>query len=146
MGRYTWVDFRGEGHRLVVTAVRAAERLSKGADRLLRPWKLTLAQFNLLAVLLGEPGGLPQNRIGERLVVSRANVTGLVRRLKARGLVRVLGDEDDARIKRIQATPEGIRLMGRLEQAWFREVRRVTGRHPESALRAASDLLESLRP
>lgn len=41
-------------------------RLTKAADRFLGSYRLTLAQFNLLTVLMAEPEGLPQFRLGGR--------------------------------------------------------------------------------
>lgn len=145
MSGHDWSVWHGPGHRLVVTAVHVSACLSKAADRYLRKWRLTLAQFNILVVLLQQRHGLPQAHLGERLVVSRANVTGLVRRMKALGLVRIVGEEGDARIKRVQITPAGTRLMRRIERPWFREIDRLTGSLNARELDPAADLLDRLK-
>ncbi|MBN2491713.1 MAG: MarR family transcriptional regulator [Planctomycetes bacterium] len=139
-----WSRNRGEGHRLVVTVVRAAERLQKAADRFLRDYGITVAQFNLLAALAANRDSLPQSEIGTRLVVSRANVTGLVGRLQRLGLCRVDLDAADGRIRRVRLTPEGRRLLDRIEQPYFREIRRLTRGLEAARLQHAVDTLERL--
>lgn len=139
-----WAVSRGEGHRMVITIVRTAERLQKEADRFLRDYGVTLTQFNLLVVLAANPSGLPQSEIGQQLVVSRANVTGLVGRLKRLGLCDVKVDPDDGRIKRVRVTPRGRRLLDRIDQPYFREIDRLTGGFTPSMLKRVSDTLERL--
>src|SRR3954468_7005855 len=65
---------------------------------------LTTVQAKVLAAL-GEP--LPMHRIAEKLKSERSNVTGIIDRLEARGLVERRPDERDRRIKNIVATPAG---------------------------------------
>jgi MarR family 2-MHQ and catechol resistance regulon transcriptional repressor len=139
-----WSRRRGEGHRLVVTVVEAAERLQKAADRFLRDYGITVAQFNLLVALAVDPDGLPQAEIGQRLVVSRANVTGLVGRLRRLGLCRVEPDPGDGRVKRVRLTPRGRDLLDRIEGPYFREIRRLTGGLGASGLKRVSDTLDRL--
>lgn len=142
---HDWTTFRSPGHRLVVTTVRTAERLSKAAERLLKTHRIGLAQFNLLAVLMGNPDGLPQSRIGEKFIVSRANITSLVRRTKRLDLCRVDADPRDARIKVVRITPKGRTLLGRLEGPYFREIQRITASFPPSALTALASRLDRLQ-
>lgn len=121
-----WGTFRNPGHRLAVTAFRTGERLGKGADRFLRPYRLSLAQFNLLAELAAHPEGLAQSAIGTFLVVSRANVTGLVGRMARRGLCRTKAVPGDRRVKIVRATGAGLRLLRSIERPYFREIDRFT--------------------
>ncbi|OXM67842.1 MarR family winged helix-turn-helix transcriptional regulator [Amycolatopsis vastitatis] len=65
---------------------------------------LTTVQAKVLAAL-GEP--LPMHRIAEKLKSERSNVTGIIDRLEARGLVERRPDDRDRRIKNIVATPAG---------------------------------------
>jgi DNA-binding MarR family transcriptional regulator len=68
-----------------------------------------------------EPGRpLPMGRLAGTLGCDASNVTGLVDRLEARGLVQRQPSPDDRRVKVIQLTQEGSRLRGQL-------LRRITG-------------------
>lgn len=68
---------------------------------------LTTVQAKVL-VALEEP--LPMHRIAEKLKSERSNVTGIIDRLQARGLVERRAGERDRRVKNIVATEEGRKL------------------------------------
>ncbi|MET9521409.1 MarR family winged helix-turn-helix transcriptional regulator [Streptomyces coeruleorubidus] len=66
---------------------------------------LTGAQARLLSLLCLEP--LPMRRLAQRLKCEPSNVTGIVDRLEARGLVERRPDPTDRRVKVAAATSEG---------------------------------------
>ncbi|MFB7930487.1 MULTISPECIES: MarR family winged helix-turn-helix transcriptional regulator [Streptomyces] len=66
---------------------------------------LTGAQARLLSLLCLEP--LPMRRLAQRLKCEPSNVTGIVDRLEARGLVERQPDPADRRVKVAAATGEG---------------------------------------
>jgi DNA-binding MarR family transcriptional regulator len=55
--------------------------------------------------------GCPMHHLGGRLTVSRANVTGLTDSLEQKGLVRRSVDKADRRVKLIQLTTAGRRIL-----------------------------------
>jgi DNA-binding MarR family transcriptional regulator len=63
---------------------------------------------------------LPMGRLADTLRCDASNVTGLVDRLEARGLVQRRPSADDRRVKVIQLTPTGSRLRAQL-------LKRMTG-------------------
>ena len=67
-----------------------------------------LAKMQLHALRLMEPGGeLPMSALAETLVCDASNVTGIVDRLEARGLIERRPAAHDRRVKMIALTPEG---------------------------------------
>ena len=85
-----------------------------GAD-----FELSPVQCHVLHLL--EPDRpLPMGRLASTLACDASNVTGLVDRLEARGLVQRRPSVEDRRIKELQLTPAGSRLRARL-------LKRVTG-------------------
>jgi DNA-binding MarR family transcriptional regulator len=70
-----------------------------------------------LIVQLGDP--VPMGQLAERLDCDPSNVTGLVDRLHARGLVERRADEADRRVKHLALTPAGQRLRSELEARLF---------------------------
>lgn len=58
--------------------------------------------------------GLHPSDLGQRLLVKKPSVTGVVERLRHAGWVASRDDERDHRSKRITLTPEGRRLMRRV--------------------------------
>ncbi|MCQ4082074.1 MarR family transcriptional regulator [Streptomyces sp. RB6PN25] len=73
---------------------------------------LTGAQARVLALLAREP--LPMRRIAEQLKCEPSNVTGIVDRLEARGLVERRPDPADRRVKVAAATEAGAQTADRL--------------------------------
>jgi MarR family transcriptional regulator, organic hydroperoxide resistance regulator len=82
-------------------------------------FELSPAQCHLLHLIEPERP-LPMARLAETLGCDASNVTGLVDRLEARGLVQRWPSVDDRRVKVIQLTPTGSRLRTQL-------LRRITG-------------------
>ncbi|MGW5132835.1 MarR family winged helix-turn-helix transcriptional regulator [Streptomyces sp. NPDC004135] len=76
---------------------------------------LTGAQARLLSLLCLEP--LPMRRLAQRLKCEPSNVTGIVDRLEARGLVERRPDPADRRVKVAAATEEGRRVARSLREA-----------------------------
>ena len=107
------------------------------------------AEFDLSPVqchalhLLEPDRPLPMSQLAEALACDRSNVTGLVDRLEARGLVRRRPSAQDRRVKALQLTPRGSRLRAQL----LRQI--ASASHPLSRLtrdqqRTLVALLEAL--
>jgi len=74
---------------------------------------LSPAQWHVLHLI--EPDQpLPMGRLAETLSCDASNVTGLVDRLEARGLVQRCPSAGDRRVKVLQLTPAGSRLRAQL--------------------------------
>lgn len=105
-------------------AVNMVEREIK--SRLRESFGMSLAKFDYLSQLYREADGtLTLGQIGQRLMVSGGNITGLTDRLEADGLVRRTGDPNDRRIQQTTLTPEGRALFARMaarHEDWIREL------------------------
>ena len=71
--------------------------------------ELSAPQCHVLR-LLDPERAIPMRRIAEGLGCDASNVTGLIDRLEARGLVRRRASEEDRRVKSLELTPKGARL------------------------------------
>ena len=78
----------------------------------LKPLDLSVPQHDLLAAVHADDG-LVQQHLSKKLLVVKSNVTALLTRLEARGLVRRETDARDARVKRVYLTDEGRALVER---------------------------------
>lgn len=78
----------------------------------------TAAEFELhpaqagTLMQLDEGSGLPMHEIATRLACDNSNVTGIVDRLEARGLVTRRPGEQDRRVKYVVLTPLGVQVRG----------------------------------
>ncbi len=79
-----------------------AQRLSQA----LQPLGLRMAQFDIMANLLYEPG-MTQQRLAEKIFVGRSNLSMALPDLEANGWVRRDADAVDRRVRRLYLTAEG---------------------------------------
>lgn len=98
-----------------VAALLAAEvRVSGSIGRSLRPAGLTPAGLEVLRVLHEADGPLPPHEIGDRRLVTRGTITGVLDSLETDGLVVRQPHPDDRRMLRICLTPAGRSILARL--------------------------------
>jgi DNA-binding MarR family transcriptional regulator len=104
---------------------------------------LTMTQAKMLILLRRQP--LPMRALAGRLACDASNITGLVDRLEARGLVSRHADATDRRIKNVVATEEG-REAVRLIRADMRGTSEAFERLDEEGRRSLYELLGRLHP
>lgn len=139
--------FKSAAHEALLNIVVTAELLTKEGDRILRPLGLTESQFNVMMVLKHQAEGnaLSQTRLGDRLVVNRSNVTGLVDRMEKGGLVSRSDDPNDRRIKMIRLTTEGKKILDQAEKVYIARVEEVMGELKQKEWSSLTYLLEQIR-
>ncbi len=94
--------------------------------RLRNEFGATLPQFDILAQLYREPNGLRLGELSRRTMVTNGNITGLVERLEADGLVRRETPGDDRRVTVARLTEAGQATFGRMarvHEGWLRDLR-----------------------
>ena len=97
---------------MLTGAVRAAVEAIVNAEGV-----PSLASFNVLSVLDGDPNPLRPSIIADRMLVTRPTITGLLRSLEQRRLVRRVTDADDGRSKPVALTAAGRQRARRLVPA-----------------------------
>ena len=109
---------------LCLATQRAARRLAQRFDRLFAPLGITNGQFSMLVALSGDW----KPRLGELatfLAMDSATMTAAARTLEKNGLIVVLPDAADARIRRPQLTDAGRRTVEKAEPLWRAEHARL---------------------
>ena len=96
--------------------VRTADLLVKRIADLVQPFGLSPSSALVLGILADAGSALPPNQIAERLIISRATVTGLVDSLEKRGYVRRLPHSSDRRMLLIELTESGRRVAHEFRQ------------------------------
>jgi DNA-binding MarR family transcriptional regulator len=129
-----------------VNLFRTADALARGAEALLKPTGLSATQYNVLRILRGAGReGLACREVGCRLISRDPDITRLLDRMESRGLISRAREEEDRRVVKTRITPEGLRVLGKLD-APVQEFHRRQLHHvrPEE-LRTLSRLLERAR-
>ncbi len=81
--------------------------LDDGDRRTIAEADLTPTQYNLLRTADEHPEDPSVSTIAKELLCTRGNVTRLVSRMAAQGLVETVGDRDDQRLVRVRITGHG---------------------------------------
>jgi DNA-binding MarR family transcriptional regulator len=109
----------------VMNTIRTADLLFDSIGRLLRPLGVSAAG-GLVLGQLRDRGPMSPSELGERLIVTRATVTGLVDSLERRGLATRTAHPSDRRSVIVGITPAGLavaqqvrELIHRTEKAWM---------------------------
>ncbi|MFI5310376.1 MAG: MarR family winged helix-turn-helix transcriptional regulator [Gemmatimonadales bacterium] len=120
------------------------------AARMLAPWErflkaeadLTASQYNVLRILRGShPKPLTAGEVGERTIARDPDITRLVDRLDARGLVKRARSEEDRRVVEVEITAKGLELLRALDPHARRMPRALIGHVGPRKLRLLSRLL-----
>jgi DNA-binding MarR family transcriptional regulator len=94
----------------VMNTVRTGDLLLDRIGRLLRPLGVS-SPGGLVLGLLRDHGPMAPSEIGDRLIVTRATVTGLLDSLERRGFVRRTAHPSDRRSLIVQITAEGLKVL-----------------------------------
>ena len=93
--------------------------------RLRETYDVTLPRFDLMAQLDKAPAGMTLGELSQRMMVSNGNVTGLVERLLALGLIDRRPSPTDRRAQLVSLTPDGrraFRAMARTHEGWVADI------------------------
>jgi len=90
----------------------------------IRALNLTPPQFDIVATLGNTPGMSPKE-LGEKTLISKGTLTGVVDRLTGKGLVRRIASPSDGRSQIVQLTPKGKKLFARIFPAHLSHMRRA---------------------
>lgn len=129
-----------------VNLVRTADAVLRGMEAVLKPWALSVAQFNALRILRGAgSAGLPCGEIAARMVTRDPDVTRLLDRLEARGLIDRERDTADRRVVLTRIRPAGLRILSQVDGPLERANLRRLGPLGRKRLRQLVSLLEAVR-
>lgn len=97
---------------LIINFLKTADLLEEVFDRFYKKFKLSKPQFNALYIIhLSGEGGITLSSLGDKMVVTRANITTLVDRMEARGLIRRVINKEDRRSIKVVITEEGKKII-----------------------------------
>ena len=137
-------DCSGDTSGLLPTLLRAGASVEAHLERSLVPWSLSLAKLRALHHLAQAPQGLPLGQLAERLCCVKSNVTQLVDRLEADGLVRRVSRATDRRCVVAVITDKGRESFVQAERARVRAEREMLEKIPDDGRAVLMRLLGHL--
>jgi DNA-binding MarR family transcriptional regulator len=125
--------------------LRTTDMLSRGLIQALKTEGLSATQYNVLRILRGAPEGLPCGEIASRMITRDPDVTRLLDRLEKRGLISRCRETKDRRTVVARITPDGLKLLTRLDEPVRETHRKQLGHLGRECLRTLTELLRVAR-
>jgi DNA-binding MarR family transcriptional regulator len=95
---------------------RTADRLGADFARLFKEHGISASQYNVLRILRGADQALPCLEVAARMITQLPDITRLVDRLEASGLVERTRTPEDRRVVLIGITEQGVALLNTLDK------------------------------
>ena len=129
-----------------IALARTGAALSDGLDKILGPQGLSLTQYNVLRILRGAgKAGLCRNEIAQRLITRMPDVTRLLDRMEAAGLVSRVRSTEDRRVVNTTLTKDGRVLVDDLDTEIDQTHKAQLGHLKDTELRTLIELLNRAR-
>jgi MarR family 2-MHQ and catechol resistance regulon transcriptional repressor len=141
-----YAEFHWPSVELLINLAYTYDVVHSHLARKLDACDLSLGAFNVLMILSRcEDEGYPMHELGELLLVSRANVTGLVDYLARKGLVERALDERDRRVRLVRLTKAGEKFLESILPTHYTRVREMFKGVSNKEKAHLSELLTRLR-
>jgi DNA-binding MarR family transcriptional regulator len=124
---------------------RTNDMLSRHVAALMKSEDLSPAQYNALRILRGAPEGLACGEIGSRMITRDPDITRLLDRLEKRNLISRCRETKDRRMVMAKVTPEGLKVLARLDLPVQETHQRQLGHMGRQRLLALAELLKEAR-
>jgi DNA-binding MarR family transcriptional regulator len=135
--------YGGDGDS-VGSLLRLANTLTRDLAPIFERAKITPQQWMLLTTLAAIDEGPTLAGLARHMMVSKQNVTGMVRRLEDAGLVKKGDDPEDLRSSRVVLTRRGAETIQRLRPAYQKWVESFFSRIPAHDRQTLVEAVESL--
>jgi DNA-binding MarR family transcriptional regulator len=130
----------------ILALVRTADQLAAPMNEVLREANLSQSQYNILRILRGAGAeGLACGEISERMVRRDPDLTRLLDKLEARGLVTRARGTNDRRVVLASITADGLALLASLDKPVQASIRTILAHVPDERLRTLVEILEEIR-
>ena len=137
--------FASPAHEAHLSVLRTAAVLHDAVERLLRPYGISGAQYNVLRILRGAPEGLCRNEVRDRMLTRMPDVTRLLDRMEDAELIWRARGTEDRRLVTTRLTAAGRTLVDELDGIVAAEHRRAMAGLDETEQRALVALLARVR-
>ena len=131
---------------LALNIVFTYDVLQQCTAKYMAEFGLSKSTFNVLTLLRhGPPEGMQLHDLGELLLVSRANVTGLISHLEEMGYVTREVSEQDRRARYAKVTAEGEQILDRLMPIHYSSLSSLMANLSDSVKDQLVNLLSKVR-
>jgi DNA-binding MarR family transcriptional regulator len=133
------------GFDVWLTVGRTNLKVHRALNQTIGELDLSLAQHEILLSILQKPG-LTQKQLAENLLVVKSNVSALIKKLEARGLVHRDCDPCDTRNKCLSLTEAGERLVRQSFERQNRVIEAMVSVMSDEELKMIGDVMSRVGP
>ena len=138
--------FKSVEEEAVLSIARTAALLEHAGADALKPFDLTITQYNVLRILRGAGDtGMCRNAVGERLVTKVPDVTRLLDRMETSGLISRRRSGEDRRFVATYITDKGLKLLEKIDRELPAIHASQLGHVSQKRLKELIQLLEEVR-
>jgi MarR family 2-MHQ and catechol resistance regulon transcriptional repressor len=139
-------EFNWSSVEVLLSLVYTYDIVSGSLGEKTSPFGLTKAGFSVLMILSrSQSKACKQNEISQLMLVSRANITGLVDSLVRQGLVERTNDPHDRRVNMVKILPKGEKVLESLLPGYYKHIHHICSVLSSAEKKVLSDLLTRLR-
>ena len=137
--------FESDYHKLSINILYTSNWLLNLHTEKLKPYNLTVQQFNILRILRGQhPNVVNLKLIKERMLDKMSDVSRLVERLREKGFVDRKTCPSDRRHIDVRITNEGLELLKKLDSD-LKDINSLFSSLSNDEIKTLNDLLDKLR-
>lgn len=138
--------FSSEIHKAHVNILFTAAWLNQASNQLLRPFGISIQQFNILRILRGmNPQPATIKILTERMIDKMSNASRLVDKLEEKGLVSRTACDADRRRVDVSITPKGLQLIEQATKTVDEKIHHNNGALTEDEACLLNELLDKIR-
>ena len=134
-------NFTNPAHEALMGVWWSGLLLKKTARTFFRAHAISDTQFNALVILKVAGRPLTQREMGERLLVDKSDLTGLLDRMEKAGLVQRKGVEGDRRCNAVSLTAKGSAELAKSEPEYIDLVNRAMSVFSDSEIATLTRLM-----
>lgn len=137
--------FRSPAHKLSVNLIYTFNWINEYQVNLLKPFDLTLQQYNVLRILRGQhPQPASVKLIRERMLDKMSDASRIVEKLRVKDLVFRNTNTNDRRACEVIITQKGLHLLEQIDQQ-ENNFNKIFDTLSEAEIQQVNELLDKLR-
>ena len=129
---------------LVKELVQAYQAFERYSEAHIKTMGLTTTQFDIVATLGNQPP-MTCKELGEKTLVSKGTMTGVLERLEAKGLIEKLMNDEDGRSYKIGLSKSGDKLFKKVFPEHVDCLGKAFGRLSKKELEQAVTVLQNVK-
>lgn len=138
--------FRSREEEALLNLARTHEYVQQRFSEFLKEFGITPTQYNMLRILRGAgEAGLTCSQAAARMVSPDPDITRLLDRMEAQGLMRRERSQQDRRVVIGRITSEGLELVNRIDTPLQAHLKRMVGHLGAQRLKELISILEDIR-